>query len=151
MVVKARSEEAALKTVYETKGKMVQLAPGRYALVKASEEDKILVIFKYIPILREKVYIGKDLLRTINGYLNAKPEDEFQPEANMTSVTARFPNGIEMDVECCRGQDEPSWTEAVLFENGCEVGCTEPGEKFEGEWELEYKGIRYIAKVLAVE
>lgn len=76
----------------------------------------------------------------IENYLNATCEDEYQDEDDVIRVTAKFDNGYEMDIKCCGSQDESSWTEAVLFRNGCEVCSAEPGETFFGEWELEHDG-----------
>ena len=44
--------------------------------------------------------------------------------------------------------DKPSWTEAVLFdEYGNQLCCTEPGDSFDGPWELQYEGILYTVKI----
>lgn len=95
-----------------------------------------------------KVKIPKDIMKTINGYLKAKKEDEFQPEDNTIVYTAVFPDGKEMDIKCCGSQDEASWTEAVLFdEHGGQLCFTDPDEDYEGTWELEYEGTRYVAIV----
>lgn len=63
-------------------------------------------------------------------------------------MTAKFPDGYEMDIKCCGCQDDSSWTEAVLFDaQGHELCCTDVEDEFVGEWELEYCGTRYIAIV----
>lgn len=64
--------------------------------------------------------------------------------------TAHFDDGHEMDVKLCGCQDSAPWTEAVLFnDRGGECCCTEPGDVDDmvGEWELEYDGVTYVAKV----
>ena len=62
--------------------------------------------------------------------------------------TVQFPDGKQMDIKCCGCQDEPSWTEAVLFdEDGSQLCCTEPGDSFGGPWELQYEGIRYTVTI----
>lgn len=92
--------------------------------------------------------IPKDVMKTINGYLKAEKEDEFQPEDDTIVYTAVFPDGKQMDIKCCGGQDEASWTEAVLFcEHGAFLCCTDPDVDYEGTWELEYEGTRYVAIV----
>ena len=64
------------------------------------------------------------------------------------SYTVQFPDGKQMDIKCCGCQDEPSWTEAVLFDaDGSQLCCTEPGDSFDGPWELQYEGIRYTATI----
>ena len=51
-----------------------------------------------------------------------------------------------MDVKCCGSQDDPSWTEAVLFGRfGNEVACTGAFDEFEGTWDLKYNGTLYTA------
>ena len=80
-------------------------------------------------------------------YLNASNEDEYQGEDNTITVTAVFPDGMKMDVKCCGCDNDPSWTEAVLFQDGSEVCCTDVEEEFLGPWELDDNGRRYIAIV----
>lgn len=62
--------------------------------------------------------------------------------------TARFADGMEMDVKLCGAQDDTPWTEAVLFKNGNEVCYSEPGETYDGPWTLEYGGNTYTATVV---
>lgn len=58
------------------------------------------------------------------------------------SYTAKFEDGIEIDIKLCNSDfDEeemsnPLWTEAVLFRNGCELCHTEVSDEFFGLWEL---------------
>lgn len=69
------------------------------------------------------------------------------------SYSADFGDGIEMDIRfCCGDLDDatsgnPLWTEAVLFENGVQVACTDTEFYFLGKWELEYMGTRYCVEV----
>lgn len=86
--------------------------------------------------------------RTIKGYLDGAAG--VQGSDNVISKTAVFPNGVEMDIKCCGSDTEASWAEAVLFDHGCEVYCTEPAEEFIGLWSIDYKGTKYEATV-AVE
>ena len=77
-----------------------------------------------------------------------------QDEDETFTVTARFPDGRQMDIKCCGVQDQEdgSWTEAVLFEpGGREICCAEPDETFQGVWEIEADGICYRAHVFAKE
>ena len=98
------------------------------------------------------VTIHKELAETINKYLNATSEDEYQGEDNSIRCTAVFPDGMEMDIVCCGANDGPSWTEAVLFSRlGAELCCTEPSEEFLGDWELEFKGTTYSVTVVIKE
>ena len=65
------------------------------------------------------------------------------------TVTARFSEAVESDVKICGDDEGEYWTEMVLFNNGCEIYCTDIGglEDFFGEWECEYNGIKYIVIV----
>lgn len=94
-----------------------------------------------------EVLLTKEEYKRIKGYLEPSCENEYQGVGNTISKTVVFPNGIEMDIKCCGCDSESSWTEAVLFLNGSECCCTEPGYEFLGEWVLEYKGISYHAFV----
>ena len=82
--------------------------------------------------------IPRDAMEQINSYLHAASEDAYQSEDHTITYT----------VQCCGCQDEPSWTEAVLFdEDGSQLCCTEPGDSFDGPWELQYAGIRYTVTI----
>ena len=92
--------------------------------------------------------IPRDAMEQISGYLHAASEDAYQSEDHTISYTVQFPDGKQMDIKCCGCQDEPSWTEAVLFdEDGSQLCCTEPGDSFDGLWELQYEGIRYTVTI----
>ena len=102
------------------------------------------------------IYVSQTLLNMVNKYLTIEPtcREECLGEDNTISVTADFGNGMEMDIKCCgvqyrEGESNTAWTEAVLFENGSEVCCTDPADDFEGEWELECDGDQYIVYVEA--
>ena len=116
--------------VYET---------GRYA-------DGISVAL--MPAFVKYLRISRREAEIVNGYLQAKNAEEFQDEDHTISHTVVFPDGKQMDVKCCGAQEECSWTEAVLFdENGCELRCSEVSDRYDGTWELEYQGRRYVAIV----
>ncbi len=91
-------------------------------------------------------------LDTIYGFLNANSAEEYQSENQTIIYTVRFPDGKEMDMKCCGCQDNPSWTEAVLFDtHGNQLACSEDCEGFLGPWELEYGGITYAVNVVAAD
>lgn len=68
------------------------------------------------------------------------------------SWTAHFGDEIEADVKLviC-GEDDYPYCEAVLFDHGSEVACTEIDDTIDGPWEFEYQGETYIAEVLSVD
>ena len=101
-------------------------------------------ILEYRQILCIPYTVGKQICQ----YLQAQSEDQYQGEDNTIIYTARFPDGMEMDVKCCGCQDEASWTEAVLFDQrGSEVSCTDVSDEYEGLWQLLYNGVLYTAQV----
>lgn len=94
------------------------------------------------------IFVPSMMMETINRYLSARSESEYQGEDNTIIYTARFPDGKEMDIKCCGCQNEASWTEAVLFnEQGYELACTEVEDEFTGPWVLNCQGVTYIAIV----
>lgn len=112
-------------------------------------------------MIKKEQFIGvsKKTLDMINRYLTVEPKDasECLGEDETIRFTADFGNGIEMDIKVCGVQfDEfntsnTAWTEAVLFDNGCQVACSDVDDTFEGEWRLEYDGIEYVANVVEEE
>lgn len=72
--------------------------------------------------------------------------------------TAKFEDGMEMDIKCCGVQfddacDNPAsntaWTEAVLFyANGEEACHTEVSDEYLGDWEIEWGGNVYRVHVV---
>ena len=61
--------------------------------------------------------------------------------------TAKFPNGIEADIKLVICKDDKPYTEAVLFQNGSELTCTDPSDEYKGEWFFRYNGIEYVVIV----
>lgn len=101
-----------------------------------------------------ELQIPNDQLTIINSYLTAESEDEYQGEDNTIINSVSFPDGRVMDIKCCGCRDEASWTEAVLFapaEDGYglqEIGCSEPDNLYEGEWEMEDGDTVYCINVV---
>lgn len=91
----------------------------------------------------------------INKHLHVEPtcEEECLGEDIAIVNTVTFDNGIQMDIKCCGVQynesDESNtaWAEAVLFQNGMELCCTEPEDEYLGEWILDYNGDEYVVYV----
>lgn len=100
---------------------------------------------------RREIIIPKKNAEYLKKLLHTVPQSESDcfGEDETISHTAVFENGIEMDIKVCGVQYEEDeenlpWTEAVLFDHGSEVCCSEPAEEFFGSWELEYNGTKYI-------
>lgn len=97
-------------------------------------------------IYTQTITISKKLADKINNLLTTVNEDFGIDETIIH--TANFGNGYEMDIKCCGSDDETAWTEAVLFNNGSEVCCSEPSDEYLGEWELETRDDKYIVNVV---
>ena len=92
--------------------------------------------------------ISKAESEVIDRYLAAMDDEDYQGEDATIRHTAVFPDGKQMDIKCCGCQDEPSWTEAVLFDNhGFELCCSDVCDEYLGDWELEYAGVTYSVTV----
>lgn len=92
-----------------------------------------------------KIHISE--AKTIANFLDACGPDDYQGEDNTITNTVKFPDGLEMDIKCCGCDEEASWTEAILFEDGCEVACSEVEETYLGKWVLEHGGNKYAVNV----
>lgn len=105
--------------------------------------------------IKKMLRIEEKLLEKYRRLLTTEPKDESEcmGEDEMVVFTAYFGKGIEMDVKICGVRyrlEEPSnlpWTESVLFKDGCEVCHSDPSDKLEDEWSLEYDGDTYTAVV----
>ena len=111
-VIDAPSLKAAYDKLMYSEEDMLE--PGKYQLINDQNPEESLM-FEYLPRYIQRVSITPSLAKTIEGYLNASNEDEYQGEDNTITVTAVFPDGMEMDLKCCACDYEPCWTEAVLF------------------------------------
>ena len=63
----------------------------------------------------------------------------------------RFSNGMVMAIQVCPSNtpsEESCWTQGVLFTpDGSEVGCTDVGEAFLGEYNIAYSDDEYEVDV----
>ena len=108
---------------------------------------------------KETLVIQHSLTEVINGLLTHQPKDqsECQGEDDTIVESVKFSNGFMMDVKCCgvqyeEGNDNTSWTEAVLFDpDGAEIACTDVMDEYLGLWEIEYNGDTYAAMVVDQE
>lgn len=140
MITAPSGWDGTLKSLYETVNTAGLLAQALTGLNHGQEPGTL----EYC----QKITISKAEGDIIRGYLNAQSEDAYQDEDETIINTVYFPDGMSMDIKCCGCQDEPSWTEAVLFDqNGNEVACTEVCDEYDGTWELEYGGIVHRAIV----
>ncbi len=73
-------------------------------------------------------------------------ENQISPGETLESWTANFGSHIEGDLKVCSSDDDV-WCELVLFDEGCEVACSEVMDSLDSEWKLEYNGIIYEVKI----
>ena len=99
--------------------------------------------------------INKAEADLIHHYLTEEPKDwdECLDEDDTIAYSVKFEDGKEMDIKCCgvqynEGESNLAWTEAVLFDNGSEICCSEPSDEYLGEWELEEDGNVYAVNVV---
>ena len=102
-------------------------------------------------MIRE-ILIPKKTAAWIEQTLNTIPESEDDTFTETYTVSADFGNGIEVDVKLCGvrfmdDSDNLPWTEAVIFNNGSEVCCSEPSDEFFGEWAFDIDGAEYVVVV----
>ena len=107
-------------------------------------------------IFKKELLLSKDTLAVYDKKLTAEPKSESDclGEDEKISHTVKFDDGKEMDIEICgvqyeEGSSNLPWTQAVLYENGCEVAVSEPSEAFDGEWSLDDDGNTYTVLVKA--
>lgn len=145
MLLRAASLNSAVKKLrYSAE---FQLPAAQYYVYESGRYTNGVSI-SLTPAFVEHLHITRREAEIINSYLQAKTKEQFQSENETITHTVVFPDGNEMDIKCCGAQDNCSWTEAVLFDkNGCELCCSEVYDKYDGTWELEYEGQRYVAVV----
>lgn len=101
-----------------------------------------------------KVIVPKEEAKRIDYLLSHEPKDasECFGEDEIISYTAKYKDGMEMDIKLCgvqyeEGSSNLPWTEAVLFKDGTEVSCCEPSDEFFGKWMFWYNGNHYFCLV----
>lgn len=106
-----------------------------------------------------KARISRSGLAHIKHLLSYEPKNENEcfGEDETISVTAKYPNGYQMDIKLCgvqyrEGESNLPWTEAVLFDENCsQVAVTDPYDEFDGSWVLYADGVEYNALVVECE
>ena len=99
-------------------------------------------------VYEQTIYLDADTVKTMNYWLTDNTDTSYRlGEDDAYYVTADFKNGIEMDIKCCGTDEGPAWTEAVLFQNGSEVCCTDVSDEMLGDWSLEFENDVYIVHI----
>lgn len=122
-----------------------KLSDGEIQGIKDAKKAKVR---SYLPKNRSvTICISHALADTVDAYLRNTDPEQCQRDDETVTVTAVFDDGMEMDIKCVGSHDGPSYTEAVLFDHGCEVAVTEVSEEFVGPWEIQHNGETYQVKV----
>lgn len=99
----------------------------------------------------QTIKISREEMNFINNLLNLSGNEIYQKygyKRDETIIhTAKFSNGIEVDIKLVICEEESPYTEGVLFHNGHELTCTEPNDTYDGEWDFEVNGVKYIVLV----
>ena len=95
-------------------------------------------------LYEKTIVISKDQAERLNYWLNCNADSSERLNEDDTFVrTAKFKDGFEMDIKCCGTQNDVAWTEAVLFNDGCEMCHTDVCDEYLGTWEIEWGGNVY--------
>ena len=122
---------------------LAQIHAGDGVKLEAKEESLPGRCYDVSRVYIENIHVPADKLGKIYACIFGKGDRD-----EVISETAVFPDGMEMDVKCCGEEDSPGWTKAVLFRHGCECGCTDCGERFEGVWKIRDDDIMYVTIVV---
>lgn len=102
-------------------------------------------------IMVQTIKISSKEMKLINDLLNLTGDEIYQKYGykrdETITHTTKFSNGVEADIKLVICEDEHPYTEGVLFHNGFELTCTEPGCTYDGEWNFECNGIEYTVFV----
>ena len=79
------------------------------------------------------------------------PDSSIRGDGTEFDKEVVFDNGMRMAIQVCSSNDpssEPCWTQGVLFtQDGREIGCTDVGESFLGEYHIFYLEDEYVVSV----
>ena len=105
---------------------------------------------KTIKIPKDELQEWEELLK--KDWMDYETED-FPEESTVFCVTAKFDDGLEMDVKVNTNtrDDGTIWTEAVLFtESGGQIGCTDVSYGLGGEWTVWCGDDEYVVNVVGI-
>lgn len=99
--------------------------------------------------------LSQEKLAKCEALISGKPDYAAEGITSFDTVeswTVDFGGGMEMDVKVCAAyaeQNDPLWTEAVLFENGAECCCTAVFDRLVGDFQcMGDDGKTYAVTVL---
>ena len=99
----------------------------------------------------QTIKISREEMNFINNLLNLSGDEIYQKygyKRDETIIhTAKFSNGIEADIKLVISEEESPYTEGVLLHDGYELTRTDPDDAYDGEWDFEFDGLKYIVFV----
>lgn len=121
----------------------VRVSSNTKIIIQDTQQDDFSVPVSAVYV--ETLRVSTQELNSIYTCVFAKSDKD----ANIAH-TARFPDGMEMDIAACGGCEgnKTGWTEAILFKNGNECACSDAEEKYEGIWDLNNRGVLYFSVVV---
>jgi hypothetical protein len=79
-----------------------------------------------------------------------RDKEKHSTKATLFKEIVEFGYGIDMDIKVCGGgmeSEDGPWTEAVLFDNGHEVDCSEVFDRLDRTFRLFHNDTEYSVKV----
>lgn len=87
--------------------------------------------------------------------LCSEPDGDIRRDSTVFDEEVVFENGNRMAIQVCASTqpaEEECWTQGVVFgRHGNELGCTDCGEAFAGEYHVWVGDDEYITEVVAQE
>lgn len=98
-------------------------------------------------MLTKVIRISLEEIERLQAFLDSKGKDVVDTVA---TFTAKFDDGIEIDIKVCDGN--PPFVDAVLFQDGSDVGCLDVTDTLVGEYIFHLLGnnTEEIYKVIVV-
>lgn len=116
-------------------------------LLKADDENKKEV--------RWEIGIPKDTYDDYARLFEGSPdyeENDVPRYATLERFTKNLGGNLEMDAKICTGDDgDAIWSETVLFDHGCEIGCSDVGDSMEDELWVEHDGTLYKTRFVKLK
>ncbi len=102
------------------------------------------------PWVKRFLFVKKETAKTLDEACD-KPLLACGRDEVIFDEEVTFFNGIRMAIQAISTnapEIEPIWTQGVLFDqHGNELGCTEVGDQFSGEYGITHEGELYIVEV----
>lgn len=99
----------------------------------------------------QTIKISSKEMKLINDLLSLTGDEIYQKygykQGETITHTAKFPNGIEIDIKLIICKEGFPYTEGVLFHNGQELTVTDPDSTYDGEWIFEHNEVKYTVLV----